>query len=88
MSEQERMELARAIEKANEADEYITISKDRFHRAMAAAVAKEVSEDNAMLNEKGADSMDPMLSILFVILAASAASKAWDILTGKEDDSE
>lgn len=85
MSEQERMELARAINAVNESEEYITVSKDQFHKAMADAVAEEVSSNNNMLRENDKEEMDPMLSILLVMTTASVAQRAWKALSGQEE---
>lgn len=82
MSEQERMELARAIEETKD-EAFVTINRSQFIAAMTKAAMDETSENNRLIEEKSGEACSPMLGLVTMITNMSIASKAWNILTGQ-----
>lgn len=87
MSEQERMELAKAINETKE-EQYITITESQFMQAMTKAAMKETADNDALIKNKTGESVNPMFSMATLMISMSTAHKAWDILTGKENSNE
>lgn len=87
MSEQERMELAKAINETKE-EQYITITETQFMSAMTEAAMKETKDNDALIKNKTGESVNPMFSMATLMISMSTARKAWDILTGKENENE
>jgi chloramphenicol 3-O-phosphotransferase len=87
MSEQERMELAKAINETKE-EQYITITESQFMRAMTEAAMKEAEDNNKLFVERDGKAPSAVFSMATTMISLSTARKAWDILTGKEKDNE
>lgn len=87
MSEQERMDLAKAINETNE-EQYITITELQFMQAMTEASMNESEDNNELIKNKTGESVNPMFSMATMMITMSTARRAWDILTGKEKENE
>jgi hypothetical protein len=87
MSEQERMELAKAINETKE-EQYITITETQFMQAMTEAAMKEAEDNNKLFVERDGKAPNAAFSMATTMISLSTARKAWDILTGKEKDNE
>lgn len=87
MNEQERMDLAKAINETKE-EQYITITERQFMQAMTEASMNESEDNNELIKNKTGESVNPMFSMITMMITLSTARRAWDILTGKEKENE
>lgn len=87
MSEQERMDLAKAINETKE-EQYIAITERQFMQAMTEASMNESEDNNELIKNKTGESVNPTFSMATMMITLSTARRAWDILTGKEKENE
>lgn len=87
MSEQERMDLAKAINETKE-EQYITITERQFMQAMTEASVNESGDNNELIKNKTGEPVNPIFSMATMMITLSTARRAWDILTGKEKENE
>ena len=81
MSEKERREFLETLAGISK-DEYVTISESDFTHAMAWAVRKEIDDIEALADREGMHA-SPALILAITVANASAAHRAWEMLTGK-----